>query len=75
MSGVRLLADGQEVAVWRGRSRHLTLIVHPLAEIAGQSLQLVLFDDDPAGYIMLDHVLLVREVCNLRRGRRLQAGG
>ena len=60
--GVRLLADGQEVAVWRGRSRHLTLIVHPLSEIAGQSLQLVLFDDDPAGYIMLDHVLLVREV-------------
>ena len=60
--GVRLLADGQEVAVWRGRSRHLTLIVHPLAEIAGQSLQLVLFDDDPTGYIMLDHVLLVREV-------------
>ena len=60
--GVRLLAAGQEVAVWRGRSRHLTLIVHPLSEIAGQSLQLVLFDDDPAGHIMLDHVLLVREV-------------
>ncbi len=60
--GVRLLADGQEVAVWRGRSRHLTLIVHPLARVAGQSLQLELFDHDPEGHIMLDHVLLVREV-------------
>ena len=60
--GVRLLADGKEIAVWRGRSNHLTLVVHPLAAVAGRSLQLELFDDDPAGHIMLDHVLLVREV-------------
>ena len=61
--GVRLLADGQEVTIWRGKgNEHFQLIVHPLAEVAGQSLQLELFDDDPAGHIMLDHVLLVREV-------------
>ena len=59
--GVRLLAAGQEIAAWRSRSRHLTLVVYPLADIAGQSLQLELFDDDPAGHIMLDHVLLVQE--------------
>ena len=61
--GVRLLVNGQEIAVWRGKgNEHFQLIVHPLAEVAGQSLQLELFDDDPAGHIMLDHVLLVREV-------------
>ena len=61
--GVRLLADGQEVAVWRGRNNeHFKLVAHPLAEVAGQSLQLELFDNDPEGHIMLDHVLLVREV-------------
>ncbi len=66
--GVRLLADGQEVAVWHGPSErpfgfeHFTLVVHPLTAVAGQTLQLELFDDDPAGHIMLDHVLLVREV-------------
>ena len=60
--GVRLLAAGQEIVVWRGRSRHLTLVVYPLAAVAGQPLQLELFDHDPAGHIMLDHVLLVREI-------------
>ena len=71
--GLRLLADGKEVAVWRGPGErllggsgthveHFELIVHPLAGVAGQSLQLELFDHDPAGHIMLDHVLLVQEV-------------
>ena len=61
--GVRLLADGQEVAVWRGRNNeHFKLIAHPLAAVAGQPLQLELFDNDPEGHIMLDHVLLVQEV-------------
>ena len=61
--GIRLLADGQEVAVWRGRNNeHFKLIAHPLAEVAGKPLQLELFDNDPAGHIMLDHVLLLREI-------------
>ena len=67
--GIRLLADGKEVAAWHGPGdrvsphfEHFELIVHPLAEVAGQSLQLELYDDDPGGHIMLDHVLLVQEV-------------
>ena len=73
--GVRLLAAGKEIAVWRGPGErplgtfasgsdveYFNLIVYPLAEVAGQSLQLELYDDDPEGHIMLDHVLLVREV-------------
>ena len=61
--GVRLLADGQEVVVWRGRNNeHFKLIAHPLAAVAGKPLQLELFDNDPAGHIMLDHVLLMREI-------------
>lgn len=69
--GVRLLADGQEVTTWSWSERfpgstshvqHFKLIVHPLAGVVGQPLQLELFDNDPAGHIMLDHVLLVREV-------------
>ena len=66
-AGVRLLADGQEVAVWHGPSErpsgfeHFAPVVHPLTAVAGQTLQLELFDDDPAGHIMLDHALLVRE--------------
>ena len=73
-AGVRLLADGKEVSVWHGSGERMIevisantvesfkLIVHPLAEVAGQSLQLELYDNDPEGHIMLDHVLLVREV-------------
>ncbi len=61
--GVRLLADGQEVASWQGEgNEHFRLIVYPLTEVTGQALQLELFDEDPEGHIMLDHVLLVREV-------------
>ena len=66
--GVRLLADGVEVGVWRGRylryfgfSEHFEMIVRPLADVAGKTLQLELFDHDHGGWghIMLDHVLLV----------------
>ena len=65
--GLRLLADGEEAAVWRGRnSDRFELIVHPLGYVAGKSLQLQLFDYvlGDHGYIMLDHVLLVAcDVC------------
>ena len=72
--GVRLLAGGKEVAGWYGYGERileatsantvepLKLIVHPLATVAGQPLQLELYDNDPEGHIMLDHVLLVQEV-------------
>ena len=59
--GLRLLADGEETAVWRGNnSDRFELIVHPLGYVAGKSLQLQLFDYELGGrgYIMLDHVLL-----------------
>ena len=59
--GLRLLADGEEAAVWRGKnSERFELIVHPLGYVAGKSLQLQLFDYElgDRGYIMLDHVLL-----------------
>ncbi len=70
--GLRLLADGAEVAVWRGKGwlHHwkFTLVVHPLADVAGKTLQLELFDHESGSkdpifipnYIMLDHVMLVR---------------
>ena len=60
--GLRLLADGKEVAVWRGRnSNHFELIVHPLSYVAGSPLQLELFDSELGnwGHIMLDHAMLV----------------
>ena len=59
--GLRLLANGAEVAVWRGRNtEQFELIVHPLAYVAGKSLQLELFDSEHGdwGHIMLDHVML-----------------
>ena len=74
--GVRLLAAGREIVVWSGpgerlfRSEHFILIIHPLAGVAGRLLQLELFDGDPAGHIMLDHVLLVREVGTGAAGNR-----
>ena len=43
--GLRLLADGEEAAVWRGRnSERFKLIVHPLGYVTGKTLQLQLFD-------------------------------
>ena len=65
--GLRLLADGTEVAVWRGTDvDRFKLVVHPLGYLAGKTLQLELFDDalGDKGHIMLDHVLLVAcDVC------------
>ena len=69
--GLRLLANGKEVAVWRGSElynladsldvKRFQLILHPLGYVAGKSLQLELFDGELGewGHIMLDHVLLV----------------
>ena len=60
--GLRLLADGEEAAVWRGVYPELfELVVHPLAYVAGKSLQLELFDHSlgEQGHVMLDHVMLV----------------
>ena len=70
--GLRLLADGEEAAVWRGsisdrrpNSTLFRLTVHPLGHVAGKTLQLELFDRELGewGHIMLDHVMLV--TCDL----------
>ncbi len=61
--GLRLLADGEETAVWRGKnSERFEAVVYSLAEVAGKRLQLELFDDETGdwGHIMLDHVMLTR---------------
>ncbi len=65
--GLRLLADGEEAAVWRGRNaERFRIVVHPLAGVAGKRLQLELFDHETGGWghIMLDHVMLVRQQSN-----------
>ena len=61
--GLRLLADGEEVALWRGVSwEAFELVVYPLRQLAGKELQLEIFNheigDRPR--LMLDHVMLVR---------------
>ena len=61
--GLRLLADGDEAAVWRGENtERFKRVIYPLGEVAGQRLQLELFDDETGGWghIMLDHVVLAR---------------
>ena len=61
--GVRLLADGAEVAVWRGRdTEHFKEVGYLLAGLAGQTLHLELFDAEVGGWghVMLDHVRLVQ---------------
>ena len=58
--GARLLSDGEEVAVWRGKnSEWFRQVIYPLADLAGKTLQLQLFDNetDGWGHIMLDHVI------------------
>ena len=62
--GLRLLADGEEVAVWRGDNwRRFEMVIYPLRQLAGKELQLEIFNheigDRPR--LMLDHVMLVRE--------------
>ncbi len=61
--GVRLLSDGDEVAVWRGKNtERFRLVVHPLAGLARKTLRLQLFDNESGawGHIMLDHVTILR---------------
>ena len=62
--GLRLLADGEEVAVWRGDNwRDFEMVIYPLRQLAGKELQLEIFNheigDRPR--LMLDHVMLVRQ--------------
>ena len=69
-TGVRLMIDGNEVKVWRARNmKTFRSVIYPLADFAGRTLQLQLFDnevDDETvrpghrGHIMLDHVLILR---------------
>ena len=61
--GVRLLVDGDEASVWRGRNtEEFRTVSLPLAEFAGKTLRLQLFDDETGawGHIMLDHAMLLR---------------
>ena len=61
--GVRLLADGAEVGVWRGqKSTRFRVVAHPLSDVAGKSLQMELFDFSTEGWnhVNLDHVMLLR---------------
>ena len=61
--GLRLLADGQEVAVWRGEDpAYFELVIYPLHELAGKELQLEIFNNEIGDRprLMLDHVMLVR---------------
>lgn len=61
--GLRLWADEEEIAVWRGEhTEDFELVAYSLAEVAGQRLHLELFDDETGdwGHIMLDHVMLAR---------------
>ena len=62
--GLRLLADGKEIAVWRGDNwEAFELVIYPLRDVAGHDLQLEIFNheigDRPR--LMLDHVMLVRK--------------
>lgn len=62
-AGIRLLANGIEVYVWRGASiGGFRPIVYPLTEVAGKTLQLEMFDDEVTyrGYVAIDHVTLIR---------------
>ncbi len=61
--GVRLLADGAEVTVWRGRdTEYFEEVAYLLSGLAGQTLHLELFDTETGGWghVMLDHVRLVQ---------------
>ena len=60
--GVRLLSDGDEVAVWRGQNTEwFKPVIYSLAEHTGETLQLQLFDNESGGWghIMLDHVIIL----------------
>lgn len=62
--GVRLLVEGNQVAVWRGLNRAgFHHEYHLLSGITGKRMQLEMFDYETGdwGHIMLDHVLLFRQ--------------
>ena len=62
--GLRLLADGEEVALWRGANwEAFELVVYPLRDVAGRELQLEIVNHEVGDRprLMLDHVMLVRE--------------
>ena len=57
---MRLLADGEPAAVWRGAdSERFRTVIWPLDEVAVKRLRLELFDHEVGGWghVMLDHVL------------------
>jgi len=61
--GVRLLADGNEVASWSGTSgSEFEIILYPLERLVGKTLTLEIFNNGSGGeeYLMLDHVMLMR---------------
>lgn len=61
--GLRLLADGEQAAVWRGfKSETFNRVEKPLAEFAGKRLRLALFDNETGGWgrIMPNHVLIAQ---------------
>ena len=61
--GVRLLADGSQIAVWRGESlKSFDLVLYELSIVAGKQLQLEVFNNEIGDRprLMLDHVMLVR---------------
>ncbi len=62
--GLRLLADGEEVAVWRGDNwSAFEMVIYPLRQLAGKELQLEIFNHEVGDRprLMLDHVMLVRQ--------------
>ena len=61
--GMRLLANGEEVAMWRGAKwGAFELVIYPLHHVAGQQLQLEIVNNEVGDRprLMLDHVMLVR---------------
>ena len=69
--GLRLSANGAEIKVWHVDSgvwrgfwpvSNFYSVTHPLADVANATLQLELFDNDVGryGFVLLDHVTLVR---------------
>jgi len=62
--GMRLLAGGEEIAVWRGDNWDaFEMVIYPLRDVAGHELQLEIFNNEIGDRprLMLDHVMLVRK--------------
>ena len=61
--GLRLSADGREVAVWHGdKWTAFQMVIYPVHQLAGKELQLEIFNNEVGDRprLMLDHVMLVR---------------